>query len=340
MASSGLQGNERIVFAAAREVFRRRLQNAQDYPAANECRKGLIRCNLELGEFESAWLELATFMESYREHNPPGGRRWKGEPLIGQTLLVVDEYGFGDSIQFIRFARAVKETGASVIIHCRPELSRLYDRQDFVDAAMPWQQPGDPESPNYDYYAPILDLPSLVSQGLLSYDRYLTVDHIDVAGWRRRLESPSAFKVGIVWAAGRENGRSRPIMDFQPLAAMRDTQVYSLQMGPAAADAAQLPSVVSLSEYLYDFYETSCAIMALDLVISVDTAVAHLAGALGKDVWTIMPDNPGWRWYGAPSSQTPWYPSMRLYRETDDRPWAMVVRRMEQDLQNMVTAVR
>src|SRR5580704_14461154 len=138
MASSGLQGNERIVFAAAREVFRRRLQNAQDYPAANECRKGLIRCNLELGEFESAWLELATFMESYREHNPPGGRRWKGEPLIGQTLLVVDEYGFGDSIQFIRFARAVKETGASVIIHCRPELSRLYDRQDFVDAAMPW----------------------------------------------------------------------------------------------------------------------------------------------------------------------------------------------------------
>jgi hypothetical protein len=340
MTSSGLQGSERIVFAAAREVFRRRLQNAHDDLTADECRRGMIRCNLELGEFQSAWLELARFMESYRERNTPGGRRWNGEPLDGQTLLVVDEFGFGDSIQFIRFARAVRETGASVVLHCRPELARLYDRQGFVDAAIPWQRPGDAGSPNHDYYAPILDLPSLVSQGLLSYDSYLTVDDIDVARWRRRLELPSAIKVGIVWAAGRENGRSRPFMDFQPLAAMRDTQVYSLQMGPAAADAAQLPFVVSLSEYLDDFYETACAIMALDLVISVDTAVAHLAGALGKDVWTIMPNNPGWRWYGAPSSQTPWYPSMRLYRETDERPWTAVVRCMEQDLQDIVTAVR
>jgi hypothetical protein len=328
-----LPNSDRIKLIAAREVFRSLQDTADPLFTDIDIHKGLIRCHLQLGDLKLAWHELVAMVDEYRTIDAKGNRKWNGEPLVGKTLLILDEWGFGDSIQFIRYAKPAKESGGTIIIVCRPELFRLYERLEFADAVIARECPEQEFCDLlFDYYAPVMDLPLLSGPAILACESYFTVATDDAARRRRRLAVPGAKTVGIVWATGVENGRTKPVMDFGGLAAVPNVQCYSLQKGPAAAGVSNLPSVISLSDELEDFYETACAITALDLVITVDTSVAHLAGALGRPVWTTIVKQPSWRWFDGPNSGTPWYPSMRLYYETNEEPWPAVLRRLERDL--------
>jgi hypothetical protein len=324
---------DRVQCIATREVFRRRLECADDPVWAKAYRSGLIRCHLDLGDFGSAWRELRKLVEAERLFEAGGRKRWTGEPVAGRTVFVVDEWGFGDSIQFIRYGKAVRDMGASVTVVCRPELFRLYERLDFADRVIARQCPGQEFADvEFDVYAPVMDLPSLVPPSVPSYVSYLSVADADVSRWTRQLACGMDLKVGVVWSTGFVNGRSRAAADFSCLADVPGVQLYSLQKGPAAAEVPNLPAAIALSDSLTDFYDTACAIMALDLVVGVDTSVTYLARALGRPVWTIIVNQPSWRWFGGPRLGTPWYPSTHLYYEAHEEPWPVVLGRVERDL--------
>jgi len=267
---------------------------------------------------------------------------WRGEPLTGRSLLLHPEQGFGDTIQFARYAPMVKAKGAGrVILVCQPALVRILSTIEGVDQVLAQGSP----LPTYDLHAPLLSLPRLFGTTLatvpapISYLRAPT-------GPGFELERPPGTRlaVGLVWAGKpshrNDHNRSCPLAQF--LALMGDPRIafYSLQKGPRAADIVETGAATilrDLSRHLEDFADTARAIQQLDLVITVDTAVAHLAGALGRPVWVALPAAGDWRWIRG-REDSPWYPSMRLFRQERLGAWEEVMSRMSEALSRLATA--
>ena len=258
--------------------------------------------------------------------------QWRGEPLDGRTVLLHAEQGFGDTIQFLRYAPLVAGRGGKAIVEVQGPLRPLAARIPGVTVLARGEA-----LPAFDLHCPLLSLPLAFGTTLDSIPAqmpYLSAAPERVAHWAERIRalcgSPSGRKVGIVWAGSpvHRNDRNRTIAieRLAPLLAVEGTRWFSLQTGPRAAEAAVLgPSgLVDISAALTDFGETAAAIAALDLVIAVDTAVAHLAGALGKPVWLMLPFSPDWRWLLG-RTDSPWYKSMRLFRQERAGDWQGVV---------------
>jgi tetratricopeptide (TPR) repeat protein len=277
--------------------------------------------------------ELATGFEQWR-WNVAAARRfaapeWRGEPLDGATILIHAEQGFGDAIHFARYLPLIAARGGRIVFEAPVELHRLFAGIDGVAQMVAF---GD-ELPEFAWQCPLLSLPLAFATTLATVPApvaYLRADPLAVEEWHRRVAGPE-LKVGLVWAGRPEHKRDRhrslPLAKLGPLAEIPNTAFFALQKGAAIGQAEEAPAgmrIEILSPLLGDFADTAAAIMALDVVVTVDTSVAHLAGALGKPVWILLPYAPDWRWLQA-RSDSPWYPTARLFRQDSSRRWAPVV---------------
>ncbi|BAM92942.1 hypothetical protein S58_69760 [Bradyrhizobium oligotrophicum S58] len=270
---------------------------------------------------------------------------WQGEPLGGRTLLLFAEYGIGDALQFVRYVDRVKTMGGNIVLQVQPAIAPLLRSLAGVRVVAR----GEPLPP-FDLQLPLMDLPRIFGTTLETIPAdvpYLAADPIKVAAWRNVLGHAPQLKVGMVWAGNpRHKGdrqRSLAARDVLPRLVTPGVQLYSLQKEPRPDDAPALADlgsdVVDLAPLLGDFAETAAAVAALDLVISVDTSVAHLAGALAKPVWVLLPYALDWRWL-RDRADTPWYPTMRLFRQERPMAWDSVLARTAADLARVVAGER
>ena len=246
---------------------------------------------------------------------------WDGSDLQGKTILLHVEQGFGDSIQFIRYAPIIRSRGAKVMVACYPELMRLFA----TVAGIEYLSASFEGLPEFDVHAPLMSLPRIVGTTLETIPAnvpYLAPP----AECKFALSSEAKLKVGIVWAGSpqrrKDAQRSCSLSDFIRFLDVPGIAFYSLQKNLSPSDRTLLNQrlVPDLSPHLSDFADTASAISQLDLVISVDTAVAHLAGALGKPVWVLLSFAPDWRWL-LQREDNPWYPTARLFRQSQPESW-------------------
>lgn len=297
------------------------------------------------GQFAEGWQEYE-WRQRYPEYASLAAvaARWDGAALEGRTILLDTEQGFGDAIQFLRYAPLVAQRGGRVIVRCAPELARLFRNTEGI-----WQViPRDAPAPDFDAHCPLPSLPLVFGTRLDSIPArvpYVGADSGQIAHWRARLATGAgACKVGLVWASQSKHrtaaAKSFPLTTLTPLAAISGVRFYSLQKGEAARQAERPPEGIRLEDIaddLRDFSDTAAAIANLDLVISVDTAVAHLAGALGRPAWTLLKYAPDWRWLLA-RDDSPWYPSMRLFRQKVPADWNTVIEDVARALQQFAAA--
>jgi tetratricopeptide (TPR) repeat protein len=309
-----------------------------DYPEAHWNRS---HWHLLHGEFRAGWAEYewrlkCPGLNSYgRSFDVP---LWDGGPLDGRTIYIHWEQGFSDTIQFVRFLPLVKARGGRVVFECQAALANLFETLPGVDLLV---TPED-NYVEFDCYAALLSLPHLLGTGLdsipptpyLSPPRSggLHLPEEETAGRR-------ALRVGLVWAGrpahGNDRNRSISLDALGPLFDVPGCRFYSLQLGEARTQispAGLEDSLIDLSGGLTDFLQTATIIGSLDLVIAVDTAVAHLAGAVGRPVWVLLPRVPDWRWMLG-RDDTPWYRTMRLFRQAEAGCWEMPVAAIASALQ-------
>jgi FKBP-type peptidyl-prolyl cis-trans isomerase 2 len=302
---------------------------------------GLI--NLRLGNFEEGWKgyewrwKLKDVMPK-RDFSQP---LWDGSDIRERTILIHAEQGFGDTIQFIRYATLVARRGAKVLVECQKELVSLLGNTEGVSQVIAQGE----RIPDFDVHCPLLSLPLIFKtkvDAIPAEIPYISADPDLVQKWRNKIiQDKSAVKVGLVWAGNPKlkfgHSRSCPIETFTQLAQRNDVSFYSLQKGEADEQAGNLPEGIKLidtAEEIHDFSDTAAIIENLDLVVSIDTAVAHLAGALGKRVWVLLPFVPDWRWM-MNREDSPWYPTMRLFRQTKSGDWESVIALVKDSLNDL-----
>lgn len=298
---------------------------------------------LQLGRFSEGWDEYEWRWQREmlkREHWQGFSQPlWAGEPLAGKTVLIYAEQGLGDTIQFGRYLPLLLAQGAQVIFHCQPELLKLFQHMKGLEVIPKSYELA--RQQNFDYYLPLMSLPRIMGTTLEAIPAtipYLQSDSEKVKQWRSRI-TQGGLKVGLVWAGSTTNPfnaiRSASLPLFESVATIPGVQLYSLQKGTDAKELEQFEQrwgLIDLAPELHDFDDTAAAIENLDLIISVDTAVAHLAGALGKPVWTLIYFPSEWRWLLG-RDDSPWYPAMRLFRQSAaDGGWLPVIERVARAL--------
>ncbi|WP_018150508.1 tetratricopeptide repeat protein [Leeia oryzae] len=323
----------------AEDAYRRALMLVPDYAKA---RFNLAYILLQQGRFEEGWQCLAS-----RDWPQPLGLhfqcpRWQGEDLTGKRIIIGLEGGHGDMIQFVRYASLLKAKGAvKVDILCQPALARLLQRMPALDNIYPISLPV--PAHGWDYWVPLLSLPFLCQttlQTIPAHIPYLDADAQQQAVWQARLAPKQGITVGLAWkgnpAFENDQDRSLPSVNvLSPLAHLPGIQLVSLQKGTWPDDPVymQAMGVRDTSGDIGDFADLAGLIAELGLVISVDTAVAHLAGAMGKPCWLLLPAyKPDWRWL-KDRPDTPWYPDMQLFRQTQAGDWASVMSELRYLLQ-------
>jgi ADP-heptose:LPS heptosyltransferase len=244
---------------------------------------------------------------------------WNGAPLNGRNIFLTDEQGFGDVLQFARFIPEVKRRGANkVVLECQPELMRLLALAPGVDAVIPRER----AIPACDVYAPLLSLPAIFGVTLESLPS--DVPYLSAPEPARRLPDDKRIKLGLVWAGkAKPRDRSIPLTKLLPLLDDPRFAAVSLQIGPRAADLKTLGAdafVTDLGPTLFDFAESAATLKQLDLLVTIDTAIAHLAGALGVPTFLLLRYTSDWRWFDK-GSTSPWYPSFTLYRQKRPNRW-------------------
>lgn len=305
---------------------------------------------LRQGRYEEGWHCLEHRNWNDRLAATMNLPRWRGEQLEGKCILIGIEGGHGDMIQFSRYAAELKRRGAvRVSVLCHPSLKRLMPTVDGVDDAISLGAPA--VSYEWDYWTPPQSLPYVLGTRLDTIPArlpYLSPLPRLAQKWAQELgdtptDLPRDLRVGMAWKGnpGFENDAERSLPSLHTLAALGQVpgvRFFSLQKGRGEDEAAQPPfPMVELGSRLGDFADTAAVISQLDLVIAVDTAVAHLAGALGKPCWLLLPHyKTDWRWMDA-REDSPWYPQvMRLFRQDAGGTWSPVVDRVRQALQERV----
>jgi hypothetical protein len=265
--------------------------------------------------------------------------RWNGSPFRGKRLCVHCEQGLGDTLQFIRYLPQVKARGGTVILETSGVLRALFQDLNGVDE-LQVQGSTDAADGDYDMCVHLLSLAGLFETNLETIPDsapYIRADSIKAGYWREKLTG-QGFKVGLVWAGNpchkRDRQRSVALSRFGALAEIHGIRLYGLQKGKAARQAGKPAAAFRIHNFgdeLHDFADTAALIDNLDLVIAVDTAVAHLAGSMGKPVWVMLPYVPDWRWM-LDRDDSPWYPTMRLFRQPQPGDWDAVIGKMAKEL--------
>lgn len=286
----------------------------------------LLKGKLIEGFAEYEWRyrapELGTFSQQF------AAPRWDGADITGRTILIHSEQGFGDTIQFFRFIPLLLTLGAQVVLQCQPELYELLQGSCPELQVIPRGQP----LPQFDVHCPLLSLPwmlGITRQTLPAKTPYLRADPVWIDTFQQRVPPTADLDIGLVWACGieqRVNGyrkRSIPLDGFLPLLRTEGTRWLSLQKGEAAKEMWSLPADTNLlrgAQEPVSFADSAGRMSRMDLIITVDTAAAHLAGALGRPTWVLVPYIPDWRWM-IDRSDSPWYPSVRIFRQPKPGDW-------------------
>ncbi len=272
-------------------------------------------------EHEWRWLKQ-DYKPYRRDYNCP---MWDGSPLEA-TVLIFAEQGMGDAIQFVRYIDMVKSRGLRVVLQCHKELASLLSTVNGVEQVISFDEP----LPAFDVYCPLMSLPYIFQTHIDSIPAkmpYIAASSAYLDRWLKRLDF-SGLKVGIVWAGRAEHvddkNRSMTLKDFEPLLGLRDVRFYSLQKGQASSQTKSYHNIVDLSSDIEDFSDTAAIISKLDIIITVDTSVAHLAGAMDREVWVLLPFSPDWRWM-LHRKDSPWYPRARLFRQKRRGDWSGVI---------------
>lgn len=315
------------------EALRRR----PDYPEAH---RNLAMYRLGVGDYERGWPEYEWRRRCHGKGLPGGGRPvWSGEDLEGKTILLHAEQGFGDTIQFARYAALVRGRGAaSVTLACAEPLVRLFARSALFDRVV---AVGGPLPPT-DYQVLLMSLPAIFGTTLAAVPAtaapYLAVDAAGAERWRRVLEPAGGFKIGIAWqgnpAYPGDSRRSFPLAAFARLAEVPGVRLIRLQHGRGSEQLDRLDGRFpvedpwrSAGKSDWDFLDSAALIANLDLVATPDSALGHLAGALGAPVWVALPYASEWRWL-RDRDDSPWYPSLRLFRQRRAGDWDDVFARI------------
>ncbi len=258
--------------------------------------------------------------------------KWDGSELNGKTLLLHAEQGLGDTIQFIRYAAIATQKGGRVILTCHRPLMRLLSTIPGIEQIAPMGLP----LPEFHVYIPLMSLPAVLGTTLETIPAQVPYLKPPETRFQLPISSVSSprLKVGIAWSGGnlykRNQTRSFSLVEYKPLLNIPDVAFYSLQKGIPQLEITDLGwthKLVDLSDQLTDMADTAAAIAQLDLVITVDTSIAHLAGALGKPVWVLLSHVPDWRWMQN-REDSPWYPTMRLFRQQEPGNWQEVMQRV------------
>jgi tetratricopeptide (TPR) repeat protein len=312
----------------ALQNFEEAVRLKPDYATA---RMSLGMVHLLLGNFERAWPDYEWRWRT--KEFPPRSftqPRWDGKPLGGQTILLHAEQGLGDTLQFIRYAPLVKQRGGRVIVEVQPPLARIVAGCLGVDNVVAAGSP----LPHFDVYAPLLSLPSIFKTTPATVPTdvpYVFADRALEEHWQKELGGIAGYKVGLNWQGNpqhkKDRQRSFPLALLAPLAQAPGVQLISIQQGPGVEQLTDVDARVAVVDPSRqtpqgaDPFQITAAIMKnLDLVISSDTATAHLAGALGVPVWVALPFAPDWRWM-LEREDSPWYPTMRLFRQQRPGDW-------------------
>lgn len=284
------------------------------------------------GRYEEGWREYEwrwqkpDFTSPCRHTDIP---LWDGSPLEGKSILLHAEQGFGDAIQFIRYAPLVAERGGSVVVECHPQLVRLFQSVSGVRAVVPFGA----NLPPFSCQAPLLSLPGIFGttlQNIPSTVPYLHASEELRLKWSTLMSAyPMKSRVGVVWSGKKfpDPLRSCPIAELAPLLSLNNVTFFSLQLEEEVSHICYLSTgmkLVDLTAQIDDFSDTAAMIEQLDLVISIDTSVAHLAGAMGKQLYLMLPFAPDWRWL-IERSDSPWYPNAQLFRQKQSGDWAEVI---------------
>lgn len=332
--------NDLKQFDKAIHHFRKAIELKPDYPDPH---LGLAQIHLVHGDMEKGWIEYEWRRRLPGALKGPPELQWRGEQLAGRTIVLLDEQGFGDTIQFVRYAPLVAEQGAKVIVVCNPALVELLTMVPGVDRIEPRGQ----RVKGYDFHWPLISLPLIFRTRLDTIPArvpYLRVPPARLEQWKQELGPAAGLRVGLVWAGnpGHRSDRDRSLAPLQlaPLARLPDNAkvtFYNLQKGTVSAHAAGMPPLplIDLQQQNRNLADAAALIANLDLVITVDTAVAHLAGALGRPVWVLLQFGSDWRWL-RDREDSPWYPTMRLFRQETLGNWQPVIERVTRELAALV----
>jgi tetratricopeptide (TPR) repeat protein len=314
-----------------------------------EYRKNLGTCLLMAGDYPNGTVAYEGRLEQgvWRKRNMPGVL-WQGQPLAGKTLLVHFEQGLGDSFQYIRYAGVLKRMGARVLYECQPALKRVLSTAPDLDGLFAFGEP----LPAYDYHVSLMSLmhrlgttPDTAPGGV----PYLRAEPELAARWAERLDRLEGgrrpgLRVGINWH-GNEVGKSIPLECFEAMSRLPGVRLYSLQKVSGLDHLERLRDRVAVTELGTDFdagpdaFLDTAAVMAnLDLVITCDTSVCHLAGAMGRPTWVVLKWFADWRWM-RDRLDSPWYPTMRLFRQATSNDWAEVMARVTAEVAAEVAAL-
>jgi tetratricopeptide (TPR) repeat protein len=333
----GLALCEQGKIAESVTIYREAISLKPDYADAhlNMGLSLLLAGELEQGfkEYEWRWQVKGPNFKPLPDFDQP---LWDGSDLHGKTILLHAEQGFGDTIQFIRYAPMVAQRGGRVIVECQSALVRLLQTVPGVDQIIAKGSP----LPEFHVHAPLLSLPRILGTTLKTIPAQ--IPYLKPPTAKFQLDAPpNCLKVGMVWAGSpdhRSDGdRSCSLSQFVKLLEVPNVQLYSLQKGARAANLTQLQAasaIFDLSPRLNDFADTAAAMMQLDLIITVDTSVGHLAGALGRPVWVLLSYAADWRWM-RDRSDSPWYPTLRLFRQPTSHDWNTVLTQTLQTLQTL-----
>jgi tetratricopeptide (TPR) repeat protein len=327
---------------AAIGAFRRALTVRPGYPDAH---LALGMALLNGGDYEHGLRHYEWRLKADKlgiSSNRPNIRPWTGGDPRGLSFFLMAEQGFGDAFQFSRYAAWLKERGATqIFVGCRKQIGHLLQTIPGVDGIYS----DGAKLPKVDVMAYMMSMPALTGlrlETIPAYDSYMTADPVRVTCWAQWLAQRPGFRVGIVWQGNPDpkvdKGRSYPLAALEPLAAIPGVRLIALQKGRGEEQIAALNGRFEVEQPGEDFDtgpdafgDTAAMMMNLDLVVTSDTAVAHLAGALGRPCWVILKSHPEWRWL-KDRSDSPWYPATRLFRriqdEVEERPFAAVIGRL------------
>ena len=334
LANLGIMLRDAGELAASEEYFRRACAIEPDNAAVHY---NLALTLLRAGQYREGFREhewrwrSSAFQAQCRQFARPA---WDGRPLAGQRILLYGEQGAGDNLQFMRYAPLVRAAGGQVVLEVLPPLERLTRWMEGGYETVTALTPG----AEYEWQCPLMSLPHLFGTeiGALPPPARFEIPREVRERWAARIP-PGGLRVGMVWAGNpkhmNDRWRSVPLAYLLRLLEAREARLFSLQMGGAAEELAAgiARQVVDLRPEIGDYGDTAAAIAALDLVITVDTSVAHLAGSLGKPVWNLVAYASDWRWQ-MEREDTPWYPSMRIFRQKRPGDWGGVMDRVVSEL--------